>query len=225
MNNTILIVAAHPDDEVLGMGGAIARYVHAGDAVYVLFLGDGVTSRGEMKEKEVLFRRDCAEQAARILGANIFSFGTFPDNRFDTVSFLDIVQFVEKAKNEVRPDKIFTHHGGDLNIDHRLTLQAVLTAFRPQPQERFSAIYSFEVNSSTEWSHPAILPVFVPDTFVDIAPFVKKKLEAYSCYEAEVRPDPHARSLKAVECLAQKRGREVGLEYAEAFMTLRHIVR
>ena len=218
-------VAAHPDDEVLGCGGTIARHVMDGDSVYVSFLADGVSSRVESDPKLIIDRRERAVKASEILGGAIVGFEKFPDNRFDTVSLLDIVRVVELVKINLNPHIIYTHHSGDLNIDHRITCQAVLTAFRPQPDEEFSEIRAFETNSSTEWASPATMRAFIPDTFVDITRYLDKLLRAYSCYTDEIREEPHARSLEALKISALRRGREVGLYAAEAFMTLRRIVR
>ena len=225
MNKRILIIVAHPDDEVLGCGGTIARHVKEGASAHVLFLGDGVSSRGNSDAKLIAARKESAVKACEVLGAAIVGFEEFPDNMFDTVPLLDIVRVVESAKKEINPQIIYTHHGGDLNIDHRITCQAVLTAFRPQPNEEFSEIRAFETNSSTEWSASAIIPPFIPDTFVDISQYLDKLLNAYSCYADEMREEPHARSLDALKIAALRRGREAGLHAAEAFMTLRRICR
>jgi len=225
MNKQILVIAAHPDDEVLGCGGTIARHVTEGDSVHILFLGDGVSSRGDSDPNLVNARKKSAVKACEALGAAIVGFEKVPDNMFDTVPLLDIARIVESAKKELNPKIIYTHHGGDLNIDHRITCQAVLTAFRPQPDEEFSEIRAFETNSSTEWSTSAIIPPFIPDTFVDISQYLDKLLNAYSCYAEEIREEPHARSLEALKIAALRRGREAGLHAAEAFMTLRRIFR
>ena len=225
MNKQILVIAAHPDDEVLGCGGTILRHVKEGASVHVLFLGDGVSSRGDSDPKLVKARKESAVKACEVLGVAIVGFEKFPDNMFDTAPLLDIVRVVESAKKEVNPQIIYTHHGGDLNIDHRITCQAVLTAFRPQPDEEFFEIRAFETNSSTEWSAYAIMPPFIPDTFVDISQYLDRLLNAYSCYADEMRDEPHARSLEALKIAALRRGREAGLQAAEAFMTLRRIFR
>ena len=224
MNKQILIIAAHPDDEVLGCGGTIARHVAEGDVAHVLFLGDGVSSRGDSDPSLINARKKSAVKACGVLGAAVVGFEKFPDNMFDTVSLLNITRVVESAKKEINPQIIYTHHCGDLNIDHRITCQAVLTAFRPQPDEGFFEIRAFETNSSTEWAS-SIMPPFIPDTFVDISQYLDKLLNAYSCYADEIREEPHARSLEALKIAALRRGREAGLQTAEAFMTLRRIFR
>lgn len=223
MNKRILVVAAHADDETFGMGGTIARHSARGDEVHVLFLTDGIGSRGAdaaAAERRVHAARSACER----LGATITRVFDFPDNALDSVPLLSIVQAIESVKLEFVPECVYTHHGGDLNIDHRLCCQAVLTAFRPQPGEVCRQILSFEVNSSTEWTHPSVAPPFFADTYVDVSPYRSRLIEACHCYVEELRPDPHARSLRALEISLERRGREVGLIAAEAFMTLRRIL-
>lgn len=225
MSQTILVVAAHPDDEVLGMGGTIARHVIQGDRVHVLFLGDGVGARSGSETHLVEERCLAAQSALSVMGAQPGRFLTFPDNRFDSVPLLEIIQAIEVVKRELLPTMVYTHHGGDLNVDHQIACQAVLTAFRPQPEEHCREILSFEVASATEWASPRSTAPFLPETFVEITPHLAILEEACRCYGTELRADPHARSLEAILIGARKRGREVGVEAAEAFMTLRRILR
>jgi len=224
----ILVVAAHPDDEVLGCGGTIAKLsrVRGGGAeVYLLILGEGMTSRYEKREKgmqsmELKKLKSNINAAVKILGIKKTFVHDFPDNRFDSVALLDIVKVVERVKSEVKPDVIYTHHRGDLNIDHRATYDAVLTACRPIQGETVREIYSFEVLSSTEWNYPNS---FSPNAYVDISESIDKKIAAMKAYKSELKDWPHPRSGKAIEVLAQQRGCEVGLEYAEAFELIRKI--
>ena len=220
----VLIVAAHPDDEVLGMGGTIARLTQGGATVRVLFLSSGVGARAGSGERDRSERRVAAERACQVLGVAGTVFEQLPDNAFDSVPMLGIVQLIEAQKRGFDPEVVYTHHGGDLNIDHRIACQAVLTAFRPQPGETCREILAFEVNSSTEWASPKVMPPFQPDTYVDIATYLGQLREAYECYASEQRPDPHARSVQALELAALRRGREVGLFAAEAFVTLRRVI-
>ena len=155
----ILIIIAHPDDEVLGCGGAITKLAKEDYIIYTLILGEGVTSRDASRNtnkrlNEILDLRKSAIKANKILGVKEVFFKDFPDNRFDTVSLLDIVKAIEKAKSKIKPDIIFTHYEKDLNIDHQLTYKAVITATRPLRGETVKEIYSFEVLSSTEWNYP-----------------------------------------------------------------------
>ena len=220
---SVLIVAAHPDDEVLGCGGTIARHVMKGDSVSCTFLADGATSRDNMDDATERERQ--ARCAANKLGTKEPTFFGFPDNRMDAVPLLDVVKGVEKIVAEKKPEIIYTHHAGDLNVDHRIVHQAVLTACRPQPGHPVRTIYGFEVPSSTEWVPPSTLSAFAPAHFVDTSVHLEQKWEALECYADEMRSWPHARSFEAVEALARVRGASVGVTAAEAFMVIREIVK
>lgn len=221
----ILIVAAHPDDEVLGCGATIAKYTKAGVRVSVLLLGEGPLSRYEKREeglhqKDVVGVPSFIERASHILGVEkVFAF-QFPDNKFDTVPLLELVKTVAKVKEALQPTIIFTHHRADLNIDHRLTHQAVITACRPIEGETVREIYSWENPSSTEWNHPNL---FQPNMFMDVHETLAKKIEALRCYETEVRTFPHPRSEEALRALAAWRGSTAGIRTAEAFEVVRII--
>jgi len=155
-NKNILVVAAHPDDEVLGCGGTIVRHVDNGDKVFILFLSDGVTSRINYSDKnDKLMRIKAGIDASICLGVEAPQFLNLPDNKMDTIPFLNVVQEVEKVISKIKPSVVYTHHAGDLNIDHQITHKAVMTAARPQPDCLIHEIYSFEVLSSTEWSAPS----------------------------------------------------------------------
>jgi N-acetylglucosamine malate deacetylase 1 len=221
--STILVVAAHPDDEVIGMGGTIARHTASGDRVHVLFLSDGVGSRQGPDAAARVKRLDGAARACELLGSEMLQVGDLPDNQFDTVPLLDAARLVERHKAAVQHELVYTHHPSDLNVDHRVACQATVTAFRPQPGETFGNIFFFEVSSSTEWA--AGSAPFMPDTFVDVTDHLEAAQQAYACYGDEARPDPHARSAAAVAIRAQHRGRQVGMMAAEAFETHRRLVR
>ncbi len=189
MNNKILIIVAHPDDEILGCGGTIARLVEEKYEVYTLILGEGVTSRDEKREVEKrkgeLYRlREEAVKANKIIGVKKIFFQEFPDNKFDTIAFLDIVKTIEKIKNTIKPKIIFTHYEDDLNIDHQITYKAVITATRPIVGENVKEIYSFEVLSSTEWNCSSS---FLPNVFIDISKNIKDKIRALSIYRSELK--------------------------------------
>ena len=223
----ILVVAAHPDDEVLGCGGTIAKHVLHGEEVYCLILGEGITSRqtqrGLASSAEIKQLRLSSERAASILGIRKVFFRNFPDQCLDTVPLLEIVKDVEEVKEELKPDIIYTHNQSDLNIDHQITFKAVLTACRPVKDETVRLIYSFEVPSSTEWSSPDAHPHFVPNVFVDISDTFSKKVEALKAYQGEIREYPHPRSLEALEIIAKRWGINVGIGLAEAFRLIRWI--
>jgi N-acetylglucosamine malate deacetylase 1 len=221
----ILVVAAHPDDEVLGCGGTIVKHAIAGDSVHLLILGEGITSRFTKREsglgsKELDDLKRYINQSSKIMKIKNTHVFTLPDNRFDSVELLDIVKIVEKAKKEIRPDVIYTHHRADLNIDHRITFEAVLTACRPLQGETVKEIYSFEIPSSTEWSYPNS---FQPNIYVDISGTIKTKIAAMKAYKSEIRKWPHPRSEEAILTLAKKRGCEAGLDFAESFELVRLI--
>ena len=223
--DTILVIAAHPDDEVLGCGGTMARLALEGNDIYTLILGEGITSRDAFRdrtkrENEIVELRKQAEDANKILGVKKVYTYDFPDNRFDTVPLLDIIKTIEKIKEDIKPGIIFTHHYGDLNIDHQITFKAVMTAFRPIKDESVKEIYSFEIPSSTEWNVIS-LAYFMPDYFVNINKYLETKINALKEYETELRDFPHPRSLKAVELNAKQWGVKMGFEAAEAFKTVR----
>ena len=231
MVSTVLVIAAHPDDEALGCGGTIARYAAEGYEVHLAFLADGVGARGTpggelaQQEREALNRRRAAaRKAAAILGAASVSFDDLPDNQLDSLPLLDITQSVEALIAQHQPSIVLTHHAGDLNIDHRRVHQAVITACRPQRGHCVRTLMAFEVPSSTEWQPPGSGPAFEPNWFVDISETLVKKCAALDAYHEEMRDWPHPRSLEAVEHLARWRGATVGCEAAEAFMLMRFMV-
>jgi LmbE family N-acetylglucosaminyl deacetylase len=221
--DNVLVLAAHPDDEALGCGGTLSRHIETGDDVHILFLADGETSRGDTAN--VKERQDAARAAAILIGAEPPVFLGYPDNRMDIIPFLDIVQRVEVLSRDIKPTLVYTHHAGDLNIDHRIAHQVALTAFRPEPHGLVNAIYGFEVLSSTGWNSPNANSDFCPTRYVDISAKLEKKNSMLECYRNEMRKFPHARSGEAVVALAKYRGAMVGLEAAEAFTVIREIER
>lgn len=226
MHKNTLIIAAHPDDEVLGCGGTIAKLANEGVLVHIAFLADGVFSRESGKkdqQEELNDRRAAAQQACDILGVKTVSFDDFPDNKMDAVPLLNIVKAVEELISKHQPDTLFTHHCGDVNIDHRRIHEAVVAACRPQNGHPVKKLYAFEVASSTEWQLPHSGPVFLPNYFVDISNTLDQKLAALDFYAKELRPWPHPRSRKSVEHLAHWRGATMGVEAAEAFMLGRQL--
>lgn len=221
----ILVVAAHPDDEVLGCGGTMARLAKEGHDVYASILGEGITSRHHSREetdqKALETLKDQCKRASGILGTKEVFFHDQPDNRFDTVSILKIIKIVEALVKRLEPSVIYTHHGGDLNIDHGVTSRAVLTATRPLAGCPVREIYTFEIPSSTEWSFGQFYPAFEPNTFVDIQKTMAQKIAALEVYENEIREFPHPRSTEALEAMARKWGAASGLGLAEAFYLVR----
>ncbi|MBT4701074.1 MAG: PIG-L family deacetylase [Rhodospirillaceae bacterium] len=217
----VLVIAAHPDDEILGCGATMARHARDGDAVDIVIVAEGATSRDVADPLgEISALRDAARQAAAAVGANEPRFLGLPDNRLDSLPLLDVIKSIETVVDELRPGVVYTHHGGDLNIDHRVVHQAVLTACRPMPDCPITAIYAFEVLSSTEWG-VGQSDAFLPNHFVNVENQLFQKLEALRCYETEMRDFPHARSLEAVQALASYRGASAGVPAAEAFLLVR----
>jgi LmbE family N-acetylglucosaminyl deacetylase len=225
MSRNVLVVAAHPDDEVLGCGGTIARHVAEGDHVDVVFFTDGVGARfaaeSSASQAEQLVRNESARRAAEIFGiAPPACFG-FPDNRLDGIDLLDLVKAVERISERCRPSIVYTHWAGDLNVDHRMVYRSVITAFRPIEGTTVTSIRSFEIPSSTEWGDKSVTPAFQPNLFVAIDRFMDVKRRALEVYAQELRPFPHPRSYEALDALARWRGAESGLKAAEAFVTIR----
>ena len=224
---TILVVAAHPDDEVLGCGGTIVRRAREGEAVHIVILGEGATSRhadrADSDPAVVSALQDSSARACEIMGAaGVEHFG-LPDNRFDTVALLDIVKLVEGAIERVAPDTVFTQHGGDLNVDHQLVFRAVLAATRPMEGHPVRTVYAFEVGSSTEWAFQRFEPAFRPTVFVDIDATLDVKVAALEAYVDEMRTFPHPRSPEAIRAAAVRWGSVSGLRAAEAFDLVRAI--
>lgn len=226
MMNTILVVAAHPDDEVLGCGGTIAKFCKSA-AVHILILGEGCTSRydspSEASKVELERIGKAARSAAKVLGAQSITLESFPDNQFDEPPLLSIVKCVEKVLGEIRPDVVYTHHPSDLNIDHKITFQAVLTATRPLPNCSVKELYTFETPSATEWSFHQNHPVFKPNVFIDVSQSIESKLKAMELYDTETRAFPHPRSLEALKVICRRWGTVVSREYVEAFELVRWV--
>lgn len=226
----VLVVAAHPDDEMLGCGGTLARLAAEGVELHVALLADGVGSRYGTEQRpdagampqEREHRRDAARRAADILGICSVTFDEFPDNQMDTVPLLAIAQSIEGIIARLKPDTIFTHHAGDVNVDHRRIHEAIAVACRPQPGHCVRNILCFEVPSSTEWQFPHSNAIFWPNLYVGLSDAHREtKRKALECYACEMRPWPHARSIEGVETATRKRGVESGMDAAEAFMIVR----
>lgn len=225
--NQVLIIAAHPDDEILGCGGAIARHRKRGDSVAVLIMADGISSRSERPKQfsvqDLRERQQSAQQANNILGVDDLTLLSYPDNRMDGVVLLDVVKDVEKKLDQFKPSIVYTHHSGDVNIDHSIVHEAVIVACRPQPGHSVRQLLFFETPSSTEWRPAVSRSLFAPNWFVDISATLDVKLEALAAYSSEIKDFPHPRSLAAVEHLARWRGASAGVQAAEAFELGRYI--
>lgn len=226
---TVFVIAAHPDDEVLGCGASIAKWKKAGLEVHILIMSEGVTSRYDLvnsdvkKSQEINLLAKSADLAGNILGVDSVKLLNFPDNRMDSLDQLDLVKVLEEEIERVQPSTVVTHHSGDVNIDHRIIHQAVVTACRPQFDHPVHRILAFQVNSSTEWQTQATNIIFYPNWFEDVSQTIDYKIEALKAYTSELREWPHPRSIQSVEYLARCHGSSIGCDAAEAFMLLREI--
>jgi len=218
----ILVVGAHPDDEVLGLGGTLIRHVQKKDLVYPAIFADGSQVRYSENERDGLkeaCRKSCAE-----LGVQPPEFLGFPDQKLDTYSQIELTQAIESLILKYHCEMIYTHHSGDINRDHQILHEATLVAARPKPGGIVKQVLCYSVPSSTEWAPFRSTSSFLPNWFVDVSLTLKQKLRALAHYSSEIPPFPHPRSLEAVENQAKYWGSSVGLEYAEPFMLMRNLV-
>lgn len=227
MKKNILIICAHPDDEVIGCGGTIAKFSKENHSVTVLILGEGKASRYRRKSKrltrEIQLLRKESKLAHKYLGVKKTIFYDFPDNKFDCVALLDLVRVIERAVKEFRPTIIFTHHEGDLNIDHQMTHRAVITATRPLKGVPVKEIYTFEVASSTEWNYISGHTSFTPNLFIDITETMEIKLKAMQAYKSELELFPHPRSVEYLRLQSKFYGAGVAMPFCERFMIIREM--
>ena len=229
-NKKILVVVAHPDDELLGLGATMHKLIKENNCqVRAVILGEGLTSRSEVRDqekwkKELEIHRSNIKKAQECIGYESVGIYDFPDNRFDSVALLDIVKVIEKEKKDFNPEIIFTHHGSDLNIDHQRTFEAVITATRPMQGECVKSIITFETSSATEWQANLPSKTFFPNLLFEISEDnVQAKVKAMECYEFESRAYPHPRSKEALIQKARFYGSEMGCEFVERFQIIRSI--
>ena len=223
IKNKVLIVVAHTDDETIGMGGTIKKHINKGDDVFAISMTDGIGSRDSFEEKDILKRVKSSNLASEILGFKWIERFNFKDNMLDSEPLLEIIKSLEKFKKVIQPNLVYTHCGGDLNIDHRVVVNAVLTAFRPEPRDSCLEIRLFEISSATDFGNEFITGKFYPNLFEDITKTWVDKKKALLAYKEELRDSPHSRSLIGIENLAKLRGNQVGIEMAEAFQIIRKI--
>lgn len=229
-NKRIMIVVAHPDDEILGLGASMNRLINDYQVTtHVIILGEGVTSRSENRElgkwtSELNIHKQNIKDAQKIIGYHSLNTYDLPDNRFDSVNLLDIIKIIEKEKTSYQPEFVFTHHGGDVNIDHQRTFESVITACRPLSNEIVKTIITFETPSGTEWRASSDPKHFIPNLFIEISlNNLNSKINGMQCYEYEKREYPHPRSPEALEVLAKRWGIVTGKKYAEAFCLIRGV--
>lgn len=224
LGRRVLVIAAHPDDDVLGVGGTIVQHVRRGDHVSVLIMTDGVGSRHNVPEPQKI----AARKACGVLGVQDVHLLDLPDQRLDGLPLLEVIRPISTLIQELRPQVVYTHHHGDANQDHRAIFDATLVAVRPFGDNPVQRVLCYEVASSTEWGPPFADWVFLPNVYVDISATLDAKLEAFDAYrevfQSEVRKFPHPRSPEAVRTYAQQRGIAVGMRAAEAFVLMREIL-
>ncbi len=224
MKEVVLIVVAHPDDETIGMGGSIKKHIFKGDEVYAISMTDGVGSRDLSSSKEVKSRIESAKLASSLLGFKWEKSYDFADNKLDSYPLLEVVKCVEEAKSKYDPTIVYTHSNADLNIDHRVIANAVLTAFRPQPNENCREIRLFEVPSATDYGNNIVTGFFKPNLFISLEKkHWEAKLSALKAYKNEIKEYPHSRSLESIQNLAKLRGNQIGVNMAESFQIVRKI--
>ncbi|SHK76372.1 PIG-L deacetylase family protein [Desulforamulus aeronauticus] len=218
MGKRVMVIAAHPDDELLGCGGTIARHAEEGDEVCSVIVCEGESLRYVgLNVNQVA----ATERAAQILGVSQVHTLKFLDQKLDTYCLVDVIIAIEKVVDTFKPQIVYTHHSGDLNKDHRIVFEAASVALRPL-SKHLEEMYSFYIVGSTELAYS---PKFEPDTWVNISKTLQKKLNAFACYESEVRKYPHPRSLGGLENLARYVGNQCYMEAAEMFETVRRVKR
>lgn len=223
----VLVIAAHPDDEVLGCGATIAKHKAKGDYVEVVIVGTGIGARDGLNANETRVQLEQLETASKrankCLGVDNLRLLGLPDNRLDGMQMLDLIKILEVEIRRVQPGCIYTHHGGDVNIDHRRITEAVLTCTRPLPGSSIKRISSFEVCSSSEWGTNGCGYPFDPNFFNEVSMTAETKIRALEIYGMEMREFPHARSIEAVRAQLVLRGAQCGVDRAEAFRLIRCI--
>lgn len=221
----ILVIAPHPDDEVLGCGGTIAKHNKQGDKTYLCIVTKAYPP--DWSKKSIKNRTEEIKKADKILGVQKTYFLDFPTAKEDTIPQKELNDALCDIVNKVKPNIMYIPHKGDLHKGHRLIFEASLVAAKPQSNFSIKKLLSYETLSETEWGAQLaknINEVFIPNVYTDISDSLEDKLKAMSCYKSELKKSPHPRSLEIIEALAKKRGSEAGLKFAEAFMLIREIL-
>lgn len=223
MKKNVLIIAPHPDDEVLGCGGTINKMAADGHDVFVLIATRGSSNLYDQSKVENV--RSEARRAHQILGVSQTFFLDFPSPELDTVSIAEISREFSKIIMQLSVDILFVPHRGDIHNDHRVVFNAAIVAARPVGDCPVSEIYSYETVSETEWAAPFANDSFIPTLFIDITANLERKLDSMNCFSSQIREFPNPRSVKNIKALASFRGATVGLFASEAFMTIRRIIK
>jgi LmbE family N-acetylglucosaminyl deacetylase len=220
--SSVLIVAPHPDDEVLGCGGVIGRHVASGDDVYVVIVSKGVAD--EFSPDLVEQARQEATMANKVLGTKRVFLLDFPAPRLDAVPTSSLAAALKNVVVNVQATTVYLPHHGDIHGDHKAVYWATLVATRPNGDFFPARLLCYETLSETEWGAPIPSDVFAPTVFVDVSQYLGVKLEAMKCYRSQLAPSPKARSLASIEALARVRGSTIGVTAAEAFSLIREVL-
>jgi LmbE family N-acetylglucosaminyl deacetylase len=215
----VLVIAAHPDDEVLGMGGTIAVHTGGGDPVRVVVVTDGSSTQYPGDDETRARKEEEARRAARELGVEDYVHLDLPDMRLDTIPHVEVNRVVEEHVRDLAPHVVYTAQP-DVNRDHRALFDSVAVATRPMPGQPVRRVLTYAPTSSTEWT-PAAVNWFVPNWFVDVTETLERKIAAFAHYETEQREFPHPRSERAIRAAAAFHGASCGCEYAEPFVLVR----
>lgn len=218
MKNHVLVIAAHPDDELLGCGGTVALHRRKGDEVTFIIVCEGDSLRYDNISNQ---HQAQIYKAAEILDVKDVRSLKFPDQKLEKIVLTDLIAPILQVIREIKPNIIYTQYGGDVNRDHKILFEAVLVATRPT-ETFIEAIYAFDTASSTEWGYPRS---FIPDTWINISQTLEQKLAAMACYQSELRDYPHPRSIEGLKYKAKAWGNQSCMDAAEVFMTVRKIIR
>ena len=220
--NRVLVVAPHPDDEVLGVGGTILRHLAEGDEVHVMICTRGEESRFGLEQVErVQAEARAVHEFLSLTGSHFLD---LPAARLDTLPGSDLNEAIRNVLSEVKPDVLYVPHVGDVHRDHQLIFQAAMVGSRPPGDHYPRRILAYETVSETDWYAAPMTPPFVPNVYIDISSFLDRKLEAFLKYASQVRPAPDQRSVESLRALATTRGHTMGFQYAEAFMLVRELI-
>lgn len=216
----VLVIAAHPDDEIFGVGGTILKHVKKGNQVYICIVTVAYTP--QWAEDVIKNKRQEALKASKMLGVEKTFFCELPTVKLDTIPQVILNGKISECVNKIKPDIVYTHHKGDINKDHRLVFDATMIAVRPKPNFFVKKVYSYECLSSTEWS-ATTSDFFMPNVYENINEYLDKKIEILKCYQTEIKNYPHPLSTEGIRILANRRGLTVGINAAESFMLIRGI--